>query len=189
MGNLRSAILFNRVHTYCSSTCKYINSFLSSTVNCCYDRHNKWIFIPNHTCPVPLQYITNDVASDWVYHSTKNTLKSYHLDSKKPSEPSEPNEYYKVDWLSVRLLIDTHNEHYEYDMDDFLSTFIICSTDKIPSLSCFFMSWCAYTKQWFPSNAIVTCHIIDSEGNERDLLVHEHTHVDIRLTLKIDNMV
>jgi hypothetical protein len=186
MGNLRSAILFNRVHTYCSSTCKYINSFLSSTVNCCYDRHNKWVFIPNHTCPVPLQYITNDVASDWVYHSTKNTLKSYHLDSKKPSEP---NDFYKVDWLSVRLSIDTHNEHYEYDMDDFLSTFIICSTDKIPSLFCFFMSWCAYTKQWFPSNAIVTCHIIDSEGNERDLLVHEHTHVDIRLTLKIDNMV
>ena len=186
MGNLRSAILFNRVHTYCSSTCKYINSFLSSTVNCCYDRHNKWIFIPNHTCPVPLQYITNDVASDWVYHSTKNTLKSYHLDSKKPSEP---NEYYKVDWLSVRLSIDTHNEHYEYDMDEFISTFIICSTDKIPNLSCFFMSWCIYTKQWFPSNAIVTCHIIDSEGNERDLLVHEHTHVDIRLTLKIDNMV
>jgi len=186
MGNIRSAILFNRVHTCCSSTCKYINSFLSSTINCCYDRHNKWVFIPNHTCPVPLQYITNDVASDWVYHSTKNILKSYHLDSKKPSQP---NEFYKVDWLSVRLSIDTHNEHYEYDMDDFLSTFTICSTDKNPSLSCFFMSWCAYTKQWFPFNAIVTCHIIDSEGNERDLLVQEHTYVDIRHVLKIDNMV
>jgi len=186
MGNLRSVILFNRGYTCYSSTCKYINSFLSSTINCCYDRHNKWVFIPNHTCPVPLQYITNDVTSDWVYHSTKNKLKSYHLDSKKPSQP---NEFYKVDWLSVRLSIDTHNEHYEYDMDEFISTFIICSTDKIPSLSCFFMSWCAYTKQWFPSNAIVTCHIIDSEGNERDLLIQEHTHVDIRHVLKIDNMV
>ena len=186
MGNIRSAILINKVHTCSISTCKYINSFLSSTVNCCYDRHNKWVFIPNHTCPVPLQYIKNDVASEWVYHSTKNTLKSYHLDSKKLSQP---NEFYKVDWLSVHLSIDTHNEHYEYDMDNFISTFVICSTDKIPSLSCFFMSWCAYTKQWFPSNAIVTCHIIDSEGNDRDLLVHEQNHVDIRHILKIDNMV
>lgn len=186
MGNIRSVILLNTVYTCSISTSKYINSFLSSTVNCCYDRHNKWVFIPKHTCPVPLQYITNDVASDWVYHSTKNTLKSYYLDSKKPSEP---NEYYKVDWLSVRLSIDTDTEHYEYDMDEFISTFIICSTDKIPSLSCFFMSWCAYTKQWFPLNAVVTCHIIDSEGNERDILVHEQNHVDIRHVLKIDNMV
>lgn len=186
MGNIRSIILLNKAYTCSISTCKYINSFLSSTVNCCYDRHNKWVFIPKHTCPVPLQYITNDVASDWVYHSTKNTLKSYYLDSKKSSEP---NEYYKVDWLSVRLSIDTDTEHYEYDMDEFISTFIICSTDKIPSLSCFFMSWCVYTKQWFPLNAIVTCHIIDSEGNERDLLVHEQNHVDIRHVLKIDNMV
>ena len=186
MGNLRSVILFNKVYTCSISSCKYINSFLSSTVNCCYDRHNKWVFISNHICPVPLQYITNDVASNWVYHSTKNKLKSYHLDSKKPNEP---NELYKVDWLSVRLSIDTDTEHYEYDMDEFISTFVICSTDKIPSLSCFFMSWCVYTKKWFPSNAIVICHIIDSEGNERDLLVHEQNHIDIRHVLKIDNMV
>lgn len=52
-------------------------------------------------------------------------------------KPNEPNELYKVDWLSVRLSIDTDTEHYEYDMDEFISTFVICSTDKIPSLSCF----------------------------------------------------
>ena len=186
MGNIRSAILFNKVHICYTSSYKYISSFLSSAVNCCYDRHNKWGFILNHTCPIPLQYITNDVDIEWVYHSTNNTLISYHLDSKNPYELTE---LYKVDWLSARLLIDTDIEHNEYDIDDFISTLTICSTDKIPNLSCFFMSWCAHTKQWFPSTAIVTYHIIDSEGNERNVLVHEHNYVDIRHILKIDNMV
>jgi hypothetical protein len=144
-----------------------------------YDRHNKWVFIPNYTLPIPLQHIKNDVQSEWVYHSSMNTLKS---------TDAHANELYKVNWLSAQISICTLTTSNEFNIDDFLSDFMVYSTvdminhhnmEGIPKITYLFISWCIYTKQWFPSDAEVVFHIIDSNGMERELQVHEHNYVEI----------
>lgn len=179
MGNLRSIIILNKIKTCYSSTSTYTSYFLSSMVDYWYDRHNKWVFIPNYTLPIPLQHVKNDVQSDWVYHSTTNTLKSYHA--------SSAYELYKVNWLSAQISIRTLTTSNEFNIDDFLSDFMVYSTvdlsdndmTGVPKITYLFISWCIYTKQWFPSNAEVVFHIIDSNGMERELQVHDHNYVEI----------
>lgn len=178
MGNLRSIIVLDKIKTCYINTSTYTSYFLSSMVDYWYDRHNKWVFIPNYTLPVPLQHVKNDVQSDWVYHSSINTLKS----------TAKENAFYKVNWLSAHISITTLTTSNEFNIDDFLSDFMIYSgvdlSDDhnmigIPKISYLFISWCIYTKQWFPSDAEVVFHIIDSNGFERELQVHEHNYVEI----------
>ena len=179
MGNLRSIIILDKIKTCYINTSTYTSYFLSSMVDYWYDRHNKWVFIPNYTCPIPLQHIKNDIHSDWVYHSSMNTLKSTDKNAKA---------IYKVNWLSAQISITTLTTSNEFNIDDFLSDFMVCggvdlsdnhNMTSVPRISYLFISWCIYTKQWFPSDAEVVFHIIDSNGFERELQVLEHNYIDI----------
>ena len=188
MGALQSIILLNKISSYSYATYHSIFSLLQYNRNYIYDTHNKWVFIPEHTCPVPLQYIKNSVLIDWVYHSTTNVLSScttYTSVNSSTIDLSE-NEYHKLNWLSARVSIDTEHSTCEYDMDEFLSTLLICSSSKIPNLFCIFMIWCVYTQQWFSSTSDVVFHIIDSDGIEHNMVVNTDAVADICPVYKLD---
>ena len=165
MGNvrLRSFILYNQLSNYKQSTCKRITSFFSDACDYYYDIPNIWVFIPQYSIPIPIQHIKNDISFEWMYHSTTNTI----------STKQSGTRYCKLDWLSATIVIYTESTHIEYDIDDFLSSFYILTSDSKPSLSHVYCCWCIYTKQWFVSNTTITFNIIDSEGNEKQLLLHD----------------
>jgi len=171
MGNLHSIILLEKTKSCCSSISKSFSYFFSSITDYCYDQHNKWAFNPNYY-PIPLQHIKNNTDIQWIYHSTRNILTFCQASS---------YQYYKLNWLSAQISIRTH-EYYEYNIDEFLSDFLIYTTinDDIPNLFYVFMAWCIYNKKWFPSNADVVFHIIDTNGIEKELQAHAHNYAELR---------
>ena len=167
MGNvrLRSFILYNQLCNYKQSTCKRITSFFSDACDYYYDVPNIWVFIPQYSIPIPIQHVKNDIVFEWMYHSTTNTISN--------KQSSSRSRYCKLDWLSATIVISTEGTQIEYGIDDFLSSFYIFTSDTKPILSHVYSCWCIYTKQWFPSNTTIVFNIIDSEGNEKQLLLHD----------------
>lgn len=114
-----------------------------------------------------------------MYHNRSTTLEH-------SSNLSNETDYFKMSWLSANIRI--HQEDHpieEYNIDDFLSTFVVKTTPEIvPSLTTIFQAWCSYKKHWFhPLSTIEFC-IIDEMGEDRtieliehnyDLVIHRHT--------------
>ena len=139
-------------------------SFSNHIVEYWYDLHNRWLFVSGHSIPVQYQHINNDTNNEWIYHSTTNTLSYY---------KERISQIYTIGWLSARLIVDIHNQHLEYDLDEFLSTFTIglhhTNTLVIPSLPIIISCWSIQTKQWFPMDAHIMLRVIDSNGDEHML--------------------
>jgi len=174
MGNriaLNACIAWNHTTETYTSFYKSTSYFFQAISDYRDDRHNKWVFIPNYTIPVPLPHVKNNTSTEWIYYSTKNVLSSY---------TERENRCYKVGWLSAKLQVTINEEITEYDMDEFLSSFVMQVDEKIPTLSMIYTTWCIYTKQWFPTTASICFHIIDSNGEEQELLLHNHKYVEIR---------
>ena len=166
MGNcrLRGLICCTRTVSCTKHSCDTFFSFSNHIVEYWYDLHNRWLFVSGHSIPVQYQHINNDTNNEWIYHSTTNRLSYY---------KERISQIYTIGWLSARLIVDTCNQHLEYDLDDFLSTFTIglhhTNTLIIPSLPIIISCWSIQSKQWFPTDAQIMLREIDSNGDEQML--------------------
>jgi len=105
----------------------------------------------------------------WIYHNSTTTLENASNDSDK--------KYYKLSWLSAKIIIHPANEldPEEFDIDPFLSTFMVKTTeDSPPTLSILFNAWCAYKKHWFQTNSTVEFYVIDEMGEDQIYELLEH---------------
>jgi len=159
--------LFN---TWC-----YLQSYLTKLSNKCYsflsyaseywtDQRNIWAFLPDYTLPIPLQSISNEIQPAWLYHSTTNILAS---DEKRRADR-------KLQWLSTQLSVTIDNVNTEYDIDDFISTFIISTGREIPTLYLLYRCWCITHKKWFPARAVIYFRVIDAHGDEQSFACDRH---------------
>ena len=181
MGNikLRGFILWNQLSAHHTTQQKNISSFFTHLSDYCYDRHNIWVFVPHYDIPIPLSHMMNPVTSEWIYHSTTNTI-SYTI-----PQMYRINESYHVAWLSTQLVIDSNDDHDEFDIDEFMSTFTISTPSPliIPSLSIIYICWCIYMKKWFPTTSIVTFNMIDSQGDEHQLILDDKKSEEIKIEI------
>ena len=178
MGNihLKGFILCNKAYTHYTTNKKRIASFFTYLVDYWYDRHNTWAFIPNNNIPIPIMHITNPLECEWIYHYTTNTLT--HVSSLTNKQTHVP------EWLSTQLVIDSHEQHTEYDIDEFMGSLQIITDQSIPTLSMIYSCWCIYTKQWFSSTSLVTYNIIDSKGDEHQIILNdENQKIKIEICL------
>lgn len=166
LGSIRLPLFITWSHTreYMQLSYRHTATFLSYINDYWSDKRNKWVFLPNYTVPMCLQYITNEVEPEWVYDSRLNTLTSDDITTTKK----------RLDWLSLQITIHGDQEKI-YDMDDFLSTFIICTGADLPKLSMIYVCWCIYSKKWFPSMVSITFNVIDANGDERYLAVDQYS--------------
>ena len=117
-----------------------------------------WIFIPGHTFPMALSNINNtknlDVDKYWVYDNNNYELSL-----------SEDSTRCTFSWLSSKIIINSENNVYEYNTDDFIQNLSVCVKDT-PSLYIIYMCWCVYNKQWFKPDDKITFHIFENTGDE-----------------------
>jgi uncharacterized protein YrzB (UPF0473 family) len=138
---------------------EYIRDYISGD-------HDTWIFIPGHSLPISINNIYNECIAVWMYNNRKCTLNFF----------SDINNrlIVKFSWLSARIRIrfaqnDKLYEN-EYDIDKFLEDFKIKTHEEIvPTLSIIFLTWCTYSKHWFPKDSNVDFLIIDDNGEEQIL--------------------
>lgn len=139
---------------------EYIRSYFEG-------QHDIWIFIPQHSLPLPMNYLNNVNNSIWNYDN--NTCL---LDFNNTSEKTTV----KFSWLSTKLQVkykDTSitDEHWfyehEYEIDKFIENLRIkTNKDFVPTLEMIFLIWCIYHKHWFPGDASVNFIVITSDGDE-----------------------
>ena len=138
-----------------------------------------WIFIKGHSLPLPISHIKNKINPIWIY--SNHTLTSIY---------QPPNNLCKLSWLSAKLTIINQNDEIEYDIDSFLTTFMLyVHENTAPSLTQLFMCWCAQTNQWFPSDVIVQFHVIDHQGEEQMLTIGVDNHCLVIRDQKIYHQV
>jgi len=175
MGNIRlkGFILCNKAYSQYTINKTRIVSFFTYVSDYWNDQHNTWVFIPNHNIPIPMIHITNPLECEWIYHYTTNTLT--HISSLKQT--------YGINWLSTQLVIDSNEEHNEYDIDEFMGSLRVITDRSIPTLLMIYHCWCIYTKQWFPSTSLITYNIIDSQGDEHQFILHDDSEIKIEICL------
>ena len=116
-----------------------------------------WVFIHGHSLPLPISHIKNKVNSTWIY--SNHLLTSAY-------QPADTT--CKLSWLSAKIIVVHKDGETEYDIDSFLSAFRLYAHKNVaPSLTQFFLCWCAQTNQWFPADTIVQFHVIDHQGEEQ----------------------
>lgn len=131
--------------------CYYFLSYITQYFT---DNHNKWVFIPGHSLPISKNNICNDVDSLWSY--SNNTLT--YLQSTNS---------FTISWLSAKIVIyQDEDPVIEYNIDNFLFSFRIYTTNRPPTLTMLFIVWCIYTKQWFKPSSIIEFHIINDKGED-----------------------
>lgn len=156
---LKGLLLFNKCANYFSSVKHYLyhkyQHIRQSLFN--YD-YLLWIFLPGHTLPLPLSFISNPAMYYWKYDKHNNQLIHH---------STKPLEKYVLSVLSAKLLITSlPGEKKEYDMDPFLETFHVhTDADHPPTLTMIFMAWCVQHNLWFPGNCPIQFEYIDHLGN------------------------
>lgn len=133
-----------------------------------YDGSNDtWVFIPEHTLPIALTNIDNtenlDITKYWVYNNNKYELTCDNTTSNICT----------FSWLSSKIIINSGNNTYEYNMDDFIQNLYVYVKDTPPSLHVIYMCWCVYNKQWFKSDDKITFHIFEDTGEELLVTLYE----------------
>jgi hypothetical protein len=142
--------------------------------------HDTWIFVSGHSLPISLNNFYNKNHISWIYNNSTSVLEKASEDTNK--------KYYKMSWLSAKIIVHhpSQEEQIEYDIDPFLSTFLIkTSTDCPPNLQHIFHAWCASKKYWFHPDSIVQFYVIDEMGEDRCLDVSQN---NIQLTFKNDKI-
>lgn len=154
-----------------------------------YGYHDIWLFLQDHTLPLALSNFKNTFDSSLLYNNHNNKLT---LSTDNNSDYIQ----YKFSWLSAKIKVSNKHssvkeeqnvekqkvgseETTEYEIDDFIEKFIVCTNSNItPSLYTIFMCWCVYSKQWFKLNDIIKFYIIDDTGEEHCLNIHDK-HISI----------
>ena len=126
-----------------------------------YGYHDMWAFASDHSIPVTMNNIHNINHISWIYNNSTTMLEESLNDATKI--------HYKLSWLSAKIITyhPTQEEQLEYDIDPFLSTFLVkTSSDSPPSLHNIFYAWCAYKKYWFHPDSTIEFHVIDEMGED-----------------------
>jgi hypothetical protein len=183
MASFKTTIII-RLMTLWNLLCDFYNNTLNSII-IFYDHfkdyiqgnNDIWLFIPNHSIPIPLSIVNNLVEANWVYYKCNNILNLNMVHKNQIS--------CKFSWLSTKIKITDSITHKitEYYIDDFLESFIINTKEKyLPSLYIIFMTWCAYNKHWFKADDIVEFEIINDMGDSMVLNIDENNYtLNIRL--------
>jgi hypothetical protein len=132
--------------------------------------HDMWLFVPGHTFPLSLSNLNNIINVNWLYDNYDNTLTLSTTNNEDPVKC-------KFSWLSAKIQVvdpDKPDEAIEYEIDDFVEKFTVCTKSTIPpSLYIIFMCWCAHTKHWFKMEDNIEFCVIDDMGDEHCLNIHD----------------
>jgi hypothetical protein len=138
-----------------------------------------WVFIHGHSLPLPISHIKNKVNPTWIY--SNHLLTSVY-------QPADTT--CKLSWLSAKIIVVHKDGETEYDIDSFLSAFRLYAHKNVaPSLTQFFLCWCAQTNQWFPADTIVQFHVIDHQGEEQILTLGVDNHCFVIREQKVYHQV
>jgi hypothetical protein len=145
-----------------------------------YGYHDTWIFTSAHSTPISLNNFYNINHISWIYNNSTTVLEKASNDMNKKC--------YKMAWLSAKIIIHhpKDEEQMEYDIDSFLSTFLVKTTsDFLPTLRNVFHAWCAHKKHWFHPDSIIQFYVINEMGEDCSFELLEH---DFNLKLKNDKI-
>jgi hypothetical protein len=134
-----------------------------------YGYHDTWVFVSGHSVPISLNNFYNINHISWIYNNSTTVLEKASNDANK--------QYYKMSWLSAKIIVHPpeEEEQKEYDIDSFLSTFMVKTTnDSPPTLHNIFNAWCANRKQWFHPNSTIEFYVIDEMGEDHVFEILEH---------------
>jgi hypothetical protein len=138
-----------------------------------------WMFIHGHSLPLPISHIKNKVNPTWIY--SNHLLTSMY-------QPADTT--CKLSWLSAKIIIIHKDGETEYDIDSFLSAFRLYTHKNVaPSLTQFFLCWCAQTNQWFPADTIIQFQVIDHQGEEQILTLGADNHCFVIREQKVYHQV
>jgi hypothetical protein len=211
MSNFKTQILFylflvlNNLYSIYDKTSKNLVDFYLYIRNYLNGHKNIWIFIPNHSIPIPLSYISNDIDYNWLYDNSSRTLyfvnnciDSY-IDNCKENtsmlKNNKKNHKFKISWLATKISIkltknnDSLTDDVTNNSDDFTDNIdkfideltIVTFPENIPTLSQVFMCWCVYSGNWFNQNDNINFIIFDEEGEEVTIPVNEDTNSIFRV--------
>ena len=142
------------------------NEFYGQVHSYYHGTQNTWLFIANHTLPLPLSHIQNEIDATWKYSNYSLTSLT------KPCDT-----VCKLSWLSAKICVVDKNSEKEYDIDTFLENFRLHTHNHtVPTLTFLFLSWCAETRQWFRPDCIIQFHVIDHDGKDEMLSMHSDNH-------------
>jgi len=123
-------------------------------------RYDTWVFLNDHTLPLPISHVSNQAPAKWIYSS--HELQYIGVET--------PIQSYKLSWLSATISVVDGEYEQEFEFDSFMAKFRVKTIPTIvPKLTMILLAWCAETKQWFSANSKIHFHIIDDEGNEQTL--------------------
>jgi len=146
--------------------------FLTYLGNYFQGSHDIWVWLESSMYPISIDKVDNRVFIDWYYNNHTKLLDHYTKDN-------ENEVFCKCAWLSANVRIIDFNvsseQAVEYNIDDFIEKFRIkTSTDKVPTLSTIFLSWCIHSKHWFSASSYVEFNIIDEMGETISINLDEH---------------
>jgi hypothetical protein len=132
----------------------FTNKMMQGESNC-------WYFLEGHTLPISgiLMNTTADDQCKWIYNTSTNMIVHKSCTSDNDTTMS---------WLSAKVVITQPESTEEYDIDEWLTTLTICTTEA-PTLHELFIFWCTWRQRWYPYHSSVAFHIIDRTGDQRTL--------------------
>ena len=152
--------LWNNTYLLFNNTTNRYKNIIEHIKNYYYGYHDTWLFMDGHTFPLSLNSVHNKINASWMYDNYDNTLMYVPNCDTKCS----------ISWLSTQIKIGDE----DYNIDNFIEQLTIY-TDTPPSLSIIFMSWCAYTKNWFSTD--IEFHIIDNTGADVILSIYDELYI------------
>ena len=168
--------LWNWATDTCTKTKHRVSDAYSHMSHYLQHRYDTWVFLNDHSLPLPISHVSNHAPAKWTYFS--HELQRIGMEN--------PLESYKLSWLSARISITDGESTEEFDFDSFMSQFRVKTIPTVvPTLTLILLAWCAETKQWFSANSKVHFHIIDDEGVESTLSLFADNN---RLTIRDGKM-
>lgn len=162
---IKAIQLWNWITSVYHQTCSHLSTYYHDVKGVLDGSNKSWIFIQNHTLPLPVSHVKNTIRSSWKYSNHTLTPSTQLSDT-----------IYKLSWLSARITVIDQSDVYEYDIDSFIHDFRLHTHELVPSLTILFLTWCAEKNQWFRPGCIVQFHIITHEGKEEMLTLQADNH-------------
>lgn len=119
-----------------------------------------WVFLKGHTLPLPVGQVRYG-SPIWSFGSSLLRFLT-----------QERTTVHRLSWLSARIHVIEEGIDQEFDMDPFLESFRVDTTEShCPTLTMIWLCWCAQQRRWFSPNALVQFQVITHEGQEEILSV------------------
>ena len=181
---LASLQVFNGVCDLYKSCHEYITRIYNGITSSLNNYDNMWLFISGVSFPIQYNNINNqgEHLIQWVFYNNENKLVNINSTKK-----------YKLPWLSAKIVVhdNTDTSVKEYDIDDFISTFEIFSSENsyINKYNILY-SWSIRNKIWLNEDNIIKFVIIDENADELELSMDDGSYFftnNSKITLRFMN--